>query len=290
MMLGDFEITALNDGVVEYRTSDVLPTASPQDVASFLKDNGMTDPVGMSYNAFLINTGSKLVLIDTGSGGKLNEDPSFRGTGRLLSNLRAAGYEPEQVDEVYITHRGQDHIGGLTVGNARTFPNALLRAPSAEFDMFLDTEKFNATMAKSNGNANVKAWLTFTRDLFTPYNLAERFQPIASDNAVLVPGIRPIATPGHTPGHTIYIIESKGERMIIMGDLVLSSLQFADPSLGSSFDADRSAAAGQRIRMLTKAADEGDWIAGGHISFPGIGHVARQQSGFRFIPANYAIP
>lgn len=141
MMLGDFEIRALNDGVVDYDTGQVLPGTTPEHIAKSLYSMGLSGPVGMSYNAFLINTGEKLVLIDTGSGGKLPDSPLFRGTGRLLVNLRVAGYRPEQVDEVYITHRGEDHIGGLTVGRQRTFPRAIVRAPKSEFEMFIDAGK-----------------------------------------------------------------------------------------------------------------------------------------------------
>ena len=83
MMLGDFEVTALNDGVVAYPTARVLPMATSDEVRVGLSESGLTDPVGMSYNAFLINTGSKLVLIDTGTGGKLSDQPEFHGTGRL---------------------------------------------------------------------------------------------------------------------------------------------------------------------------------------------------------------
>jgi glyoxylase-like metal-dependent hydrolase (beta-lactamase superfamily II) len=98
MMLGDFEITALNDGVVAYQTKQVLPTATPEQINKGLADHGLTDPVEMSYNAFLVNTGTKLVLIDTGTGGKLQDDLLFRGAGHLMDNLRASGYRPEQVD------------------------------------------------------------------------------------------------------------------------------------------------------------------------------------------------
>jgi hypothetical protein len=98
MMLGDFEVTALNDGVVTYPTARVLPTATPQQIKKALAENSLTDPVGMSYNAFLINTGRKLVLIDTGTGGKLDDEPEFHGAGHLLANLRAAGYQPQRTN------------------------------------------------------------------------------------------------------------------------------------------------------------------------------------------------
>lgn len=290
MMLGDFEITALNDGVVDYPTGDVLPTATPQQIDGFLKQNALTDPVGMSYNAFLVNTGTKLILIDTGSGGKLPDDPLFKGTGRLLTNLRAAGYGPDQVDEVYLTHRGQDHMGGLTIGADRAFPNAIVRAPEAEFGRLLDPEKSKAILAKAQGAPEVKAFLQFTQDLFEPYIRAGKFQAFTGDEVELAPGVRALATPGHTPGHTSYVVESRGARMIIMGDLVLSALQFAEPTLGSKYDARPDAGAEQRIRILGLAADRGDWVAGGHLSFPAIGHVRRQGDGFVFIAPPYAIP
>ena len=95
IMIGEFEVTALNDGVIAYPTAQVLPKATPEQIKSGLEENGLTDPVEMSYNAFLINTGRKLVLIDTGTGGKLNYDPGFHGAGHLMANLRAAGYSTQ---------------------------------------------------------------------------------------------------------------------------------------------------------------------------------------------------
>lgn len=229
MMLGDFEVTALNDGVVAYPTAQVLPKATPQQIASGLYENGLTDPVGMSYNAFLINTGTKLVLIDTGTGGKLDDDPGFHGAGRLMTNLRAAGYQAEQIDEIYITHLGPDHVGGLTLGTERVFPNALLRAPKGEVDIFLHPD---------TAPGWTRRWIPFWADLFAPYIKAGKFESIEED-IVLTPGIRALATHGHAPGHTSYVVESKGQTLIVLGDLVLmGALQFADPSLRSSFDAD----------------------------------------------------
>jgi len=106
----------------------------------------------------------------------------------------------------------------------------------------------------------------------------------------LVPGIRALATHGHTPGHTSYIVESQGETLIVMGDLVLmGALQFANPALGSSFDADPIAAAEQRLRVFKMAATNSCWLAGAHLSFPGIGHVHVANDRYFWSPANYAI-
>ena len=268
MMLGAFEVTALNDGVVSYETSRVLPTATVAQIKQGLAESGLTDPVGMSYNAFLINTGSKLVLIDTGTGGKLDDQPEFHGAGHLMGNLRAAGYQPEQIDEIYITHRGQDHIGGLTVGTARAFPNATIRVPKSEFDPLPDQ---------------------FTQNLFEPYIRA-------GNCGALTKTPSSCAVSGHsrltdTAGHTSYVVESEGQTLIILGDLVLmGALQFAHPSLGSSFDVDPKAAAEQRLRIFRMAADSNSWIAGGHLSFPGIGHVRAGRDRFFWIPVQYTIP
>jgi glyoxylase-like metal-dependent hydrolase (beta-lactamase superfamily II) len=281
MMLGDFEVTALNDGVIDYATAQVLPKATPEQIKTGLTEYGVTDPVGMSYNGFLINTGSKLILIDTGTGGKLEDNPGFRGAGRLMANLRAAGYQPEQIDEVYITHLGPDHVGGLTLGTQRAFPNALLRAPKGEVDIFLHP---------GTAPAWTRSWIPFWADLFAPYIKAGKFQSIEED-IVLTPGIRALATHGHAPGHTSYVVESKGQTLIVMGDLVLmGALQFADPSLRSSFDADPKAAAEQRVRIFKLASDGDWWVAGGHLSFPGIGHVRAGQGRYFWAPANYTIP
>jgi glyoxylase-like metal-dependent hydrolase (beta-lactamase superfamily II) len=282
MMLGDFEITALNDGVVAYPTKQVLPHATPEQITKALYSMGLTDPVGMSYNAFLVNTGSKLALIDTGTGGKLPDSPLFRGSGRLIANLRAAGYEPKQVDEIYVTHFGPDHVGGLTQGTERAFPNAVLHVPKGEADLVFHPE---------TAPAWTKNWTEFWEGLVQPYIEAKKFSSFDED-VELSPGIRALATHGHAPGHTSYLIESKGQKLIVLGDLVLmGALQFAEPSLTSAFDSDPAAAASQRKRILQLASDHDEWIAGAHLSFPGIGHVRQTHpESYVWAPANYAIP
>jgi glyoxylase-like metal-dependent hydrolase (beta-lactamase superfamily II) len=246
-----------------------------------LSESALSDPVGMSYNAFLINTGSKLILIDTGTGEKLKDEPEFQGAGHLMTNLRAAGYRPEQVDEIYITHLGPDHVGGLTLGTERAFPNAALRAPKNEVDLFLHPD---------TAPAWTKSWTQFWAALFLPYIKAARCQSFDAD-MTLTPGIRALATHGHAPGHTSYVVESKGQTFIVLGDLVLmGALQFSNPSLVSSFDADLKAAAEQRLRVFKMAAERDYWVAGGHLSFPGIGHIRAGNGHYSWIPASYTRP
>lgn len=287
LKLGDDEIVALNDGAVAYPTSRVLPTATPEAIARGLSANALTDPIGMSYDAFLVRTPTRLVLIDTGTGGKLDNDPSFHGCGHLMENLRAAGFRPEQIDDVLITHRGQDHTGGLTTGadgTARTFPNATVHVPRDEFSMILNPGETEAYISRARNQEFTRGWIEFTKSVFSPYVNAGRLVAFEGDIPI-APGVRAQATHGHTPGHTSYVVESNGQTLIVMGDLVLvGALQFQDPDLGSSFDSDPKAAAAQRRRILALAAAKGYWIAGSHLPFPGIGHVRAMGNGFSFEP------
>jgi glyoxylase-like metal-dependent hydrolase (beta-lactamase superfamily II) len=284
-MLGGFEITALNDGVVAYPTKLALPTATPEQIRQGLADSGLTDPIDMSYSAYLINTGTKLILIDTGTGGKLDNLRGFQGCGHLLANLRASGYRPEQIDEIYITHTGPDHIGGLTVGGERAFPNAMVRAAKNEVGFFLDPAHSPAP-----GPAKVQIGIKFFSDLFEPYVKAGKYESFDKDME-LSQGIRALATPGHTPGHTSYLVESEGQRLLVMGDVVhVGAVQFANPSLPTAFDDDQKTGVVQRQRILKLAAEEHDWIAGSHLAFPGLGRVRAEHGGYVWMPVNYGIP
>jgi glyoxylase-like metal-dependent hydrolase (beta-lactamase superfamily II) len=273
-MVGDIEVTALNDGVISYRTAELLPTVPADEIRD--------DPFDMSYNAYLVNTGDRLVLIDTGTGGMLDDSPYFKGAGRLLGNLRAAGYRPEQVQEIYITHLGPDHVGGLVRGSDRVFPNALLRASGREVAIFLQ---------KQSPEVEVKDWrLKFWRGRFDPYITAGKFLPFEQDT-ILVPGVRSLFTYGHTRGHTSYLVESRGQSLLILGDLVLvGAMQFERPSLETPFDVDRPAGAVTRERVMQMASGNDWWIAGAHLSFPGIGRVRSASKGYRFLPASYRLP
>jgi glyoxylase-like metal-dependent hydrolase (beta-lactamase superfamily II) len=124
-MLGDFEVTVLSDGTYPLTPVQLL-RADPNRISAALKRDFLPEAVETSVNAFLINTGAKLVMVDAGTGGLLG--PSL---GKLVDNLRASGYRPEQVDEIYITHLHVDHVGGVSANGTRLFPNATLRATSA---------------------------------------------------------------------------------------------------------------------------------------------------------------
>lgn len=276
MMLGDFEITALSDGTVGLPVDKLLhEPAAKTDKAlarAFLKP-----PVDTSVNGFLINTGDKLVLVDTGAAGLFG--PTL---GNLAANLKASGYQPEQVDEVYITHMHPDHVGGLMAGDKLAFPNAIVRADKADADFWLSQANLDAAPKEAKG------FFQGAMASLNPYVQAGKFKPF-DGNTELLPGIAAVAAHGHTKGHTIYVIQSKGQKLVLWGDLMhVAAVQFADPSVTIEFDTDSKAAAVQRKKAYADAAKGGYWVAGAHLSFPGIGHLRGEGKGYTWVPVNYA--
>jgi glyoxylase-like metal-dependent hydrolase (beta-lactamase superfamily II) len=277
MTLGDFEITALSDGTFALKASEVMANIAAKELDAALSRSFLSDPIEESVNAFLINTGSKLVLIDTGAGTYFG--PTL---GRLLASLKASGYAPEQVDEIYLTHMHGDHIGGLLLDGKAAFPRAVVRADQKEADYWLGKAN-RAAAAKEAGED-----FDHAAQALQPYLMAGRFKPFSSD-AALLPGIRPLATPGHTPGHTVYVVESKGRTLLVWGDVMhVAAVQFPDPSVTDNYDADPVAGIAQRKKIFAEAAENRYWIAGAHLSFPGLGHLRPAGSGYIYVHAHYS--
>lgn len=277
MRLGDFEVTALSDGTLPLPVEKLLTNTKPGQVEKLLAREYLKTPVETSVNAYLINTGSKLVLVDSGAGGLFG--PSV---GKLLSNLKAAGYQPEQVDEVVLTHVHTDHSGGLMAGDKRAFPNADVRVEKRESDFWLST----ANMEKAP--ADVQPMFKQAAAMLNPYISAGKLKPFEGDTE-LHPGIKAIPTPGHTPGHSIIAVESQGQKLVLWGDLMhVAAVQFPEPSVTIQFDIDSKAAAPQRKKAYADAAKQGYWVGIAHVSFPGLGHVRAEGKGYAWVPVNYS--
>jgi len=277
MMVGDIEITALSDGTVALPMDKILMHTTPAKVGKALAAQGIALPAETSVNGYLVNTGTKLVLVDTGAAGLFG--PTL---GKLAANLKAAGYEPAQVDEIYITHMHPDHVGGLMNGEQIVFPNATVRADQKDVDFWFSKTNFAAAPDSAKG------FFQGAMASLNPYMAAGKFKPFDGDTE-LVPGVRAHASHGHTAGHSTYVIESKGQKLVLWGDLMhVGAVQFADPSITIQFDTDQKAAALQRKAAFADAAKHGYLIAAAHLSFPGIGHVQAQGKGYQFTPVNYS--
>jgi glyoxylase-like metal-dependent hydrolase (beta-lactamase superfamily II) len=217
MMLGEFEIVALSDGTVNLDVRKLLTNTTPKKVDELLMRSFLADPVETSVTGFLINTGTKLILIDTGAGNLFG--PTL---GNLGNNLKAAGYRPDQVDEIYITHMHADHVGGLMAGTERAFPNAIVRADKRDADFWLSQANLDAAPE------GAKDFFKGAMASINPYIAAGKFQPF--DGAGARAGIKAVPTYGHTKGHTIYVVESKGQKLAALGDLMhVAAVQFVNP-------------------------------------------------------------
>ena len=279
IMLGDFEVTALSDGTVKLPMKDLLTNTTPAKIDAALKRAAIAYPVETSVNAYLINTGSKLVLVDTGAAGLFG--PTL---GNLLTNLKASGYQPEQIDEIYITHMHPDHVGGLMSGGAVAFPNATLRIDKADTDFWLSEANLNAAPKDSKG------FFQGAMASVNPYVAAGKLKTFEG-GVELVPGIRSQATHGHTAGHSVFIVESKGEKLMLWGDLMhVAAVQFDNPAVTIKFDSDSKPAAKERAKAYADAAKGGYIVGVSHISFPGLGRVRANAGGkgYTWIPVNYS--
>ncbi|HCC54436.1 MAG: MBL fold metallo-hydrolase [Deltaproteobacteria bacterium RIFOXYD12_FULL_55_16] len=276
--LGQFEITALYDGAIEL-DAKLLRHAKAADLNRLLARMFVGNPkMQTAVNAYLINTGSHLVLVDTGAAKLFG--PSL---GYVLQNMRAAGYEPGQVDTVVITHLHGDHMGGLNdEGGRPVFPKAKVLVSLADNDFWLSQKVADQAPAEK------QPYFKMARDTAAPYLADGKWQTF-SDGSVLVPGIVAVAANGHTPGHTAYAVESEGQKLLIWGDVVHAhAVQFARPGVSIEFDIDQKQAIATRYRLMKEMAASKSLVAGMHLPFPGIGHVRAEGKGrYSWVPIEF---
>lgn len=275
--LGDMEVTALFDGYVDLG-ANLLLGANKAEVQRLLASKFIAgDKVQTAVNAYLINSGGKLILVDAGAAKAFGPTLGFIG-----DQLRAAGYKPEQVDVVLLTHLHADHVAGVLDANGKPlFPNAEIYANQTEADFWLSED--NAAKAPKD----FKPFFELARKSVAPYQAAGKFKTFTGEAEF--GGIKAVASNGHTPGHTSYLVESKGQRLLILGDAVHShAVQFARPEVAIEFDSDKKAAIAARKMLFAWAAKDKLLVSGMHLPFPGLGHVRADGKGYAWVPVEYS--
>jgi glyoxylase-like metal-dependent hydrolase (beta-lactamase superfamily II) len=279
--VGAMECTSINDGARSFPVPDNWVTNVGK-VETLAAAEAAYMPKGMvtvPFNPQLINTGSKLVLIDTGNGIATFE-PTKGAVGRTLQNLAAAGVDPKSIDVVLISHLHPDHVNGIRAADGSiAFPNAEIMVPAKDWEFWMSEE--NAAKAQSdpmmkNYFANVKKICTGIESKVTKYDWGKE----------VVPGITSIAAPGHTPGHTAFALASGGSTVLIQSDVSnIPELFVRNPDWHVAYDADPAMAQETRHKFYDMAAAEKATVVGFHFTFPSIGHVEKDGTKYRLIPS-----
>ncbi|TCL08419.1 glyoxylase-like metal-dependent hydrolase (beta-lactamase superfamily II) [Shimia isoporae] len=260
MKLGNFEVTTLLVGTrtVEGPQNIFGMNVSADEFATASAANRIpTDAAQFFFTPTIVNTGSELILFDTG----LSPEA-------ISSALQAAGYSTDQVDTVVITHMHGDHVGGTAGENGVTFANAKHVTGAAEMNFWAGTDQNKAFEGKIRPNM-------------------DRFDMI-DDGASVASGVTAMGAFGHTPGHMTYMLESEGQQMLLGADFTNHYVwSLAYPDWEVKFDMDKSAAAATRRKVLGMLAADNVPFVGYHMPFPAVGYVETHGDGFHYAPASY---
>ncbi|HXQ08635.1 MAG TPA: MBL fold metallo-hydrolase [Bradyrhizobium sp.] len=278
--VGSYECTSINDGARTFPMPDTFVTNVPKDDALAAAEAAYM-PKGMvtvPFNPQLINTGSKLILIDCGNGIAALE-PTKGAAGRTLQNLAAAGIDPKSIDVVLMSHLHPDHTNGIrALDGAMAFPNAEIMVPAKDWDFWMSEE--NAAKAQSsemmkNYFANVKKIYAGIESKVTRYDWGKE----------VAPGITSIAAPGHTPGHTAFAVASGNSKILIQSDVTnIPELFLRNPDWHVVYDVDPDVAQATRHEFYDMASAEKAMVVGFHFTFPSIGHVEKDGTKYRLVP------
>ncbi len=276
--VGDFELTQIADGARTFPMPDtfVKNVGKEQALAAAEAAYMPKGQVTVPFNPVVINTGSKLVLIDTGNGPGVA--PSV---GLLTRNMAAAGIDPKAIDIVVLSHLHPDHTNGLkTADGGLAFPNAEIKAPAPDWAFWMSDDN----MAKAS-NDMMKAYFANTRKVLS--DIAGKVTRYEWGKEV-APGITALETPGHTPGHTSFAVASGSARMLVQSDVTnIPELFLLNPDWHVAYDVDPDKAAQTRHKFYDMAAAEKALIAGFHFSFPSLGHVEKNGTGYRLVPVRW---
>ncbi|MBX9590094.1 MAG: MBL fold metallo-hydrolase [Hyphomonadaceae bacterium] len=274
---GKMQATVVSDGILPLGDpSGTFLGTSKEEIGKMLTDNFLsTASVVLEQNILVLNTGDRLVLFDTGMGSSQLFGPT---PGKMLANLKAAGIDPKDIDAVVATHAHCDHVWGIMSDDgSRNFPNAQIYISQADFDYWTDEAKLAIKEP-----AFMNAFIAGARKNLLPNRDRLVF---VKDGQEFLPGIQAISAPGHTVGHTIYMITSDGKTLAAIGDLTHHQVLLLEkPRIEFAFDTDPKQSANTRVRILDMLAANRIPLIAYHFPWPGVGHVAKQGDGFRYYP------
>jgi len=278
--IGSFEVTVATDGVSRFRFADdhVGNKTRAEVNAALVEEHLEPDLMTTPYNPIVINTGSKLVLIDTGTG-EANYIKSNGVGGQLLANLAAAGVDPGAIDTVIISHYHGDHVNGLLTANkALAFPNAEILVPASEHQYWTDDGEMSRAPA-----GRVADLFKSNRQVFAG-EVMKRLRTYEWGKEV-VSGINAIGTPGHTPGHTSFVVASGSDSVYVQSDVTHVPFLFVrHPDWHAFYDQDPVMAQATRRKVYDMLAAEKMRVQGFHYPFPSLAHVEKAGEGYREIP------
>lgn len=275
--VGELQVTALSDGSVPVDSHALLKGLSTEQIDKLLARGFQTNPVETSINAFLIDTGKRLVLVDTGAGTLFGAHTG----GKLLGSLSRIGVKPEQIDDILITHLHSDHSGGLVQGGQIVFPNAVVHVAKSDIDYFLAADRQNGVPGYD------KSYFKIASDSISPYLASGQVKTFEGSSEVL-PGITTISAPGHTPGHSNFRLKNGEDSITFIGDLVhVYAVQMPNPKVTIDFDLDQPSASAQRKNRFDAFVAQRERIAAAHLPYPGIGHLRQDGQGYAFVPVDY---
>ncbi len=275
--VGDIEVLVISDGVLPITASTLATTTPPAELAGWLDDQFLPrDVVDWPLNVVVVRTGGRTILVDAGLG---VEFPDFPRAGQTVQRLEAAGIDPGAVTDVVLTHLHMDHIGGLlTAGlKARLRPDLQVHVASREAEFWEKPDFTHTVMPQPIPDVLRRTATRFLNDY------RGQLQPFETEHEV-APGVLVCRTGGHTPGHSVVRLESRGERLTFAGDAVFAP-GFDNPEWQNGFEHDPEEAARVRVNLLREVAATGEALVATHLPFPSVCHVATAGDVFRCVPA-----
>lgn len=279
--ISNTQITTLLDGT-NYLNPSMFKGLSDAEKIEILKKYSAINDKGIqtSINAFLINTGKQLIMVDSGAA-------SCFGThlGSIYNNLKASGYQPSQVNSIFLTHLHPDHVCGISNNGVANYPNANLHISKTEYDYWLSPN--TVKKLPKDKQIGFLATVDKIKAALEPYENAKKIK-VFSDKALRVGAVEFKPSFGHTPGHYSFKLDADGQEVVFIGDIVHShTLQFEKPETAIEFDIDPQAAVQTRLQHFAQYAKEGQLIAAPHLPFPGLGYIYKNGPSYQWIPIHF---